>query len=221
MIRLFIADDHTLVRSGLKQLFAQVSDFEVVGEAASGAEVLERLRQFPCDLLLLDLNMPGISGTELIEQVKVHKSDLPILVLSMHNEPQVAVRMLKAGASGYITKGCEPAVLFAAIRSVAAHGNYIDPVIASKMVFNTATATQLPQHLRLSERELEIFNLLTTGHSVSAIGAQLFISHKTVSTHKARLMEKLKVDNMVGLMRYAMQHKLLGDGRDIEQTLYI
>ena len=209
MIRLLIADDHAIVRGGLKQLFALAADMQVAGEAASGAEVLERLRQQDCDLLLLDLNMPGISGTDLITRVKAQHSDLPILVLSMHNEPQVAVRMLKAGASGYITKDCEPEVLLAAIRTVAAHGNYIDPVIAAKMVFDSPATQQRPLHLSLSERELEIFHLLTTGNSLTAIGTQLFISSKTVSTHKARLMEKLKVDNMAGLMRYAMQHEML------------
>jgi DNA-binding NarL/FixJ family response regulator len=210
LIRLVIADDHALVRSGLKQIFALVPDFEVVGEAANGAAVIERLRQHPCDVLLLDLNMPGISGADLIAKIKVHQGDLPILVLSMHNEPQVAASMLKAGASGYITKDCEPEVLLAAIRTVAAHGNYIDPVIAAKMVFDTPAAPHNPLQASLSERELEIFVLLTAGHSLTAIGAQLFISSKTVSTHKARLMEKLKVDNMAGLMRYAMQHELLG-----------
>jgi DNA-binding NarL/FixJ family response regulator len=209
MIRLLIADDHTLVRSGLKQIFALVNDFEVAGEAASGAEVLERLQQHPCDLLLLDLNMPGVSGADLIALIKAQQRELPVLVLSMHNEPQVATSMLKAGASGYITKDCEPEVLLAAIRTVAAHGNYIDPVIAAKMVFDSPAAQQRPLHVSLSERELEIFHLLTTGNSLTAIGAQLFISSKTVSTHKARLMEKLKVDNMAGLMRYAMQQEVL------------
>jgi DNA-binding NarL/FixJ family response regulator len=210
MIRLLIADDHALVRGGLKQIFALVKDFEVVGEAASGDEVLERLRQLPCELLLMDLNMPGISGADLIAQVKAHQGDLPVLVLSMHNEPQVAARMLKAGAGGYITKDCEPEVLLAAIRTVAAHGNYIDPVIAAKMAFDSPAAQPRPLHVSLSERELKIFQLLTSGVSITAIGEQLFISSKTVSTHKARLMEKLKVDNMAGLMRYAMQHELLG-----------
>jgi DNA-binding NarL/FixJ family response regulator len=210
MIRLLLADDHALVRGGLKQIFAQVSDFEVVGEAANGAEVLARLRQVRCDLLLLDVNMPGISGADLIAQVQAHQRDLPILMLSMHDEPQMAARMLKAGANGYITKDCEPEVLLAAIRAVAAHGNYIDPVIAAKMVFDIPAAPQDILHLKLSERELAIFDLLTAGHSVSAIGVQLFISGKTVSSHKARLMEKLKVDNMPSLMRYAMQHDLLG-----------
>jgi DNA-binding NarL/FixJ family response regulator len=122
----------------------------------------------------------------------------------------VAARMLKAGAGGYITKDCEPEVLLAAIRTVAAHGNYIDPVIAAKMAFDSPAAQPRPLHVSLSERELKIFQLLTSGVSITAIGEQLFISSKTVSTHKARLMEKLKVDNMAGLMRYAMQHELLG-----------
>jgi DNA-binding NarL/FixJ family response regulator len=213
VIRLFIADDHALVRSGLKQIFAATSNFEVIGEAASGAEVLQRLGQVPCDLLLLDLNMPGISGADLIAQVKAYRSDLPILVLSMHNEPQTVTRMLKAGAKGYLTKDCEPDVLLAAIRTVAAHGNYIDPVIAAKMMFGTPTAPQSSPHLTLSERELEIFHLLIAGQNLIAIGAKLFISSKTVSTHKARLMDKLKVDSMAGLMRYALQQEMLYQAR--------
>lgn len=209
MIRLLIADDHALVRGGLRQIFALVHDFEVVAEAASGAEVLERLCQHPCDLLLLDLNMPGISGPELLARVKTHSPALPVLVLSMHNEPLMATGMLKAGANGFITKDCEPEALIAAIRTVAAHGNYLDPDIATQMAFAAIPTKPDARHLTLSERELEIFKLLTSGHSITAIGKQLFISSKTVSTHKARLMEKLAVDSMAGLMRYAMQHQLL------------
>lgn len=209
MIRLLIADDHALVRGGLRQIFALVSDFEVVCEAASGAEVLQCLRQSPCDLLLLDLNMPGLSGADLLARVKAHNPALPVLVLSMHNEPLVATRVLKAGANGFITKDCEPEALIAAIRTVAAHGNYIDSDIATQMAFDTTSAKAGALHLTLSERELEIFKLLTTGHSLTDIGEKLFISRKTVSTHKARLMEKLDVDSMAGLMRYAMQQGLL------------
>ncbi len=209
MIRLLIADDHGLVRSGLRQIFAMVKDFEVVGEAANGSEVLDQLRQHPCDLLLLDLDMPGLSGTELIEHIRAQQSDLPVLMLSMHNDPAVVSRMLKAGVNGFITKDCEPAVLFTAIRVVAAHGNYIDPGIAVKMVFDEPASASSPLHSTLSERELQIFHLLTQGHSLVAIGEQLFISSKTVSTHKTRLMEKLQVDNMAELMRYAMEHNLL------------
>jgi DNA-binding NarL/FixJ family response regulator len=207
MIRLLIADDHALVRGGLKQIFALTSDIEVAGEAASGTEVLERLRQHTCDLLLLDLNMPGISGADLITRVKAHHGDLPILVLSMHNEPQVAARMLKAGASGYITKDCEPEVLLTAIRTVATHSNYIDPTIASQMIFSRHERRSADS--RLSEREMTVLRLLARGLTVKEIGDQLAISGKTVSTHKARMMEKLNLASMADLVRYAMQHNLL------------
>jgi DNA-binding NarL/FixJ family response regulator len=209
MIRLLIADDHAIVRSGLKQIFALVPDFTVAGEATNGAEVLELVRQEVFDLLLLDLNMEGISGADLINRVKAHRLDLPILVLSMHNEPQLAARMLKAGASGYITKDCEPEVLLSAIRKVAGHGKYIAPAIAEQMAFDANSSEQRPVHHLLSDRELEVLRLLIAGKSVKEIAAQLVISNKTVSTHKARLMEKMQVNSVADLMRYAMQHKLL------------
>lgn len=209
MIRLLLADDHAIVRSGCKQIFLLASDIQVIGEAVDGSEVMEGVRSLPCDLLLLDLNMPGISGADLIVRVKSHKPDLPILVLSMHNEPQVAARVLKAGANGYITKDCEPEVLLQAIRKVAAHGKYIAPELAEKMVFEvTSLASQAPHH-QLSDRELEIFRLLTTGMAVNEIATQLAISNKTVSTHKARLFEKLNLASMADLMRYAMDNHLL------------
>ncbi len=210
MIRLVIADDHAIVRGGLKQIFAMVPDFEVVGEAVNGSEVLDCLRLAPFDLLLLDLNMSGISGADLIKRVKAHRSDLPVLVLSMHNEPQVAARMLRAGAAGYITKDCEPDILLAAIRKVAANGRYIAPDLAEKMVFDvTSTGQRLP-HSLLSNREYEVFDLLISGKSVNEIATQLAISNKTVSTHKVRLMEKMNLSNMADLLRYAMEHKVHG-----------
>lgn len=208
MLRLLIADDHAIVRGGMMQLFALTPDIQVVAEATNGAEVLERLRQGPVDLLLLDLNMPGISGADLIARTRAHHKDLPVLVFSMHNEPLVATRMLKAGANGYITKDSEPDVLLAAVRKVAAHGNYIDPGIASQMAF--AGSDRRSPHNRLSERELTVLRLLSQGLGVKEIGDQLAISGKTVSTHKARLMEKLNVANMADLMRYVMAHDLLG-----------
>jgi len=209
MIRLVIADDHAIVRGGLKQLFALAQDLEVVGEAVNGSEVLERVRQEPFDLLLLDLNMPGIGGADLITRVKAHRADLPILVLTMHNEPQVATRMLKAGATGYLSKDCEPDILLAAIRKVAANGKYIAPDLAEKMVFDWTSTQQRPLHSLLSDREAEVFRLLTTGKGVNEIALQLAISNKTVSTHKVRLMEKMNLSNMADLMRYAMQHAIL------------
>ena len=209
MIRLVIADDHAIMRSGLKQIFTMMPDVSVVGEASNGAEVLEHLHQVPFDLLLLDLNMPGINGADLIARVKAHRPDLPILVLSMHNEPQIAARVLKAGATGYITKDCEPDILLTAIRKVAAHGHYIAPDIAEEMAFDLTTTAQRPLHRLLSEREAEVFRLLTAGKSVNEIAKELAISNKTVSTHKVRVLEKMKLTNMADLMRYAMEHELL------------
>lgn len=209
MIRLVIADDHAIVRGGLKQIFALVPDFEVVGEAVNGSEVLDCLRLEPFDLLLLDLNMPGISGADLIARVKANRANLPILVLSMHNEPQVAARMLKAGAAGYITKDCEPEILLAAIRKVAANGNYIAPDMAEKMVFDVTSTAQHHLHSLLSDRESEVFRLLTAGKSVNEIATKLSISNKTVSTHKVRLMEKMNLSSMADMMRYAMRHDIL------------
>jgi DNA-binding NarL/FixJ family response regulator len=205
MIRLLIADDHAIVRGGLKQLFSLAQDIQVVAEATHGAEVLERLRHDSIDLLLLDLNMPGVNGVDLIARVKAHRPDLAILVFSMHNEPEIASRMLKAGVGGYITKDCDPEVLLAAIRKVAARGNYIDPIIASQMVFFDM---ERRSSNRLTERELTVLRLLAQGLSVKEIGDQLAISGKTVSTHKSRLMEKLAVSSMADLMRYALTQDL-------------
>jgi DNA-binding NarL/FixJ family response regulator len=206
MIRLLMADDHSLVRSGLKQIFALMPDIEVAGEASNGQEALALLAQAPFDLLLLDLNMPGLSGGDLITRVKAEHPAVPILVLSMHNRPQVAALALKAGADGYLTKDCEPAVLLTAIRKVAARQHFIDPEIASQMAFGSHTSER---QQALSERELLVLRLLAQGKLVKQIATQLSISDKTVSTHKVRLMEKLSITNMAQLMRYAMEHGLL------------
>jgi len=210
MIRLLLADDHAIVRSGLTQIMALIPDMQVTGVASNGLEVMEQLRQQSFDLLLMDLNMPGIGGIELIARIKAHQPDVPILVLSMHDSPQVAAQVLKAGADGFITKDCEPADLLGAIRQVAAHGHYIDPQIAAQMAFDASAPGQSAPHQRLSERELSVLRLLTQGLAVKQIGAQLAISGKTVSTHKVRLMYKLGTPSMADLMRYAIEHKLLG-----------
>lgn len=209
MIRLVIADDHAIVRGGLRQIFATVPDFEVVGEAVNGAEVLDCVRRLEADLLLMDLNMPGISGPDLITRIRAHRPQLPILVLSMHNEAQVAARVLKAGANGYITKDSEPDLLLGAMRKVAAGGKYIVPELAERMVFDVSLPDQQAPHSQLSDRELEVLRLLIAGLSINSIAEQLFISNKTVSTHKTRLMEKLNLTSMADLMRYAMQHDLM------------
>jgi len=209
MIRLLLADDHAIVRSGLRQLLSLASDLRVIGEAVDGAGVLEALRREPPDLLLLDINMPGLSGADLIVRIRGHWPVLPVLVLSMHNEPQVAARVLKAGANGYVTKDAELDLLLGAIRRVAGGGRYIVPELAEKLVFDQTLAGGPPPHTQLSGRELEVLRLLVAGKGVNEIAAQLFISNKTVSTHKTRLLEKLNLGGTAELVRYAMQHGLL------------
>lgn len=209
MIKVVIADDHAIVRGGLKQIFALSGDIEFSAEASNGGELLELLRLNAYDLLLLDINMPGISGFDLISRVKAYQPTLPILILSMHNEVQIAVRVLKSGAAGYITKGSDPSELLSAIRKIANRGKYIDPEIAEKLVFAHAFSDSKPAHDGLTDRELQILKLLISGMSVNEIGRQLNISAKTVSTHKTRMMEKLNITNMADLMRYAMLNELL------------
>jgi DNA-binding NarL/FixJ family response regulator len=186
-----------------------VAEFEVVGEACNGSEVMERIRLECIDLLLMDLNMPGTSGVALIERVKARRPALPVLVLSMNDEAQTALRAIKAGANGYITKECEPAILFAAIRKVAAGGKYIAPELAERMVFGPAVSATGAPHCSFTSREQEVFQLLTAGKGVNAIAGHLNISNKTVSTHKVRLLEKLGIATLAELMLYAVQHNLL------------
>lgn len=208
MIRILIADDHAIVRSGLTQLFSMASDIEVVSLATDGGQVIEFLHRGSCDLILLDLTMPGISGIDLIASIRGHKPKLPILVLSMHNEPLIARRALKAGAAGYMTKDSEPEMVIAAIRKVAGGGRYIDPRLAEQIVFDSETGNPEQLHDQLSNRELNIFNLLVRGKSVNEIADELAISNKTVSTHKARLMQKMRFHSNAELMRYGLDHGL-------------
>lgn len=209
MIRLLIADDHAILRSGLRQLFSIAGDITVTGEAEDGGQVLELVRHKEFDLVLLDLAMPGTSGTDLIARLTNRHPRLPILVLSMHNEAQIAERALKAGAAGYMTKDSDAATLLSAIRKVAGGGRYLAPRIAEQLAFRSMdTDTRLP-HERLSDRELAIMHRLVGGDTVNAIAETLAISAKTVSTHKTRLLQKMGLRNRTELVRYAIEHKLV------------
>jgi DNA-binding NarL/FixJ family response regulator len=203
-----IADDHAIVREGLKQLFALVADIRVAATAVNGAEVLEMLRRNELDMLMMDMSMPGISGVELITRVKAQRPDLPVLVLSMHNEPQIARRALAAGAAGYLTKDSDPEVVLAAIRKVAGGGRFVDPGLAEAMVLDSVDGGRGAPHEQLSEREQQILRLLVRGRSVNEIADELVISNKTVSTHKSRLMQKLGLQNNAELVRYGVEHGL-------------
>lgn len=209
MIRVLIADDHVVVRGGLKLMFGLMGDIEVAGEATNGTEVLAMLQQDKYDLLLLDLTMPGLSGVNLISRIRTMNERLPILVLSMHNELQVAKRVLQAGAAGFVTKGSMQEILMEAVRKVAAGGRFIDPVIAEQLLFEKPVSGESSPLERLSERELHILKLLAMGKGINEIAAELFISNKTVSTHKARLMQKMNFQTNAELVRYAADHGLV------------
>jgi len=211
MIRVIIADDHTIVREGLKQLLGAAADLEVVGEARDGHEALKIVRDTEFDVLLLDLSMPGKGGMELIRQVKDEKPKVRIVVLSMHAEHQYAVRAIKTGASGYLTKDSATTQLVAAIRKVAGGGAFISAEVAEQLALSAMPHAEGPPHASLSNREYQIFQLLVAGKSVSDIAVQLNLSVKTVSTHEARLMEKMGVANQTELVRYAIRHRLVDD----------
>jgi DNA-binding NarL/FixJ family response regulator len=209
MIRIVIADDHTIVREGLKQLLSAAADLRVIGEAQNGHDVLKRVRENDFEVLLLDMSMPGKSGIELIKQVHAEKPKLRILVLSMHEEEQYAVRALKAGAAGYMTKESAGAQLLAAIRKVAGGGAFISPAVAEQFALGAMPQTEGPPHTALSDREFQVFQMLVQGVSVSAIADRLNLSVKTVSTHKANIMQKMNMTNQSELIRYALNHRLL------------
>lgn len=209
MIKVMVAEDHKIVREGIKQLIGMAPDLEVVGEASNGEQLLEGLRRTPCDVVLLDISMPGVNGLEAIPRIRALAAAPAILVLSMHNEAQMAARALKVGAAGYATKDSEPALLITAIRRVAGGGRYIDPDLADRMVFEVGLTDSRPPHTQLSEREFSVFERLVRGEGVNDIALHLAVSNKTVSTHKARLMQKLGVHSVADLVRYAMEHRLV------------
>jgi DNA-binding NarL/FixJ family response regulator len=206
MTSILIADDHSIVRSGLRQILATENDLQVCGEASHGAEVLTSLRRLPVDIVLMDLSMPGLSSLDLIRRVRADAPQVRIVVLSMHNEAQLVSRTLRAGANGYVTKDSDPAILLAALRKVAAGGRYIDPALVDAMVFGSAE--EAPPHEVLSNREYEVLQCLCRGLSLNEISGKLHISAKTVGTHKARLMQKLAIDNNADLIRYGLQYGL-------------
>jgi DNA-binding NarL/FixJ family response regulator len=209
MIRIVIADDHTIVRQGLRQLLSATDDLSVVGEVQNGQEALQRNRTGDFDVLLLDMSMPGRSGVELIKQLRVENPAIRILVLSMHEEEQYAVRAIRAGAAGYLTKDSASAQLVAAIRKVASGGAYISPAVGEQLALNAMPQTEGPPHDSLSDREFQVFQMLVAGASVSAIAQRLSLSVKTVSTHKAHIMQKMNMSNQSELVRYALTHRLL------------
>ena len=204
MIRVLLADDHAIVRDGLKRILGAAGDLQVAGEAADGDQALALVKDNDYDVALLDMSMPGLAGIDLIKRVRIEKPKLGILVLSMHGEHQYAARALKAGASGYLTKDSAAEQLVGAIRKVAAGGVHVSEAAAAGLV----SAERAP-HQALSDREFEVLRLLAGGQSPTEIAARLHLSVKTVSTHKAHLQEKLGLGGTADLVRYALEHKLV------------
>jgi DNA-binding NarL/FixJ family response regulator len=209
VIQVLLADDHAIVRAGLKELLEDTGDIRVAAEATNGQEVMAQIRARDFDVAVLDMTMPGRSGIELIKQVKDEKPKLRVLVLTMHSEAQYAVRALKAGASGYLTKDAAAEQLVAAIRRIAAGGAYVTPETAERLALAAAPRSEAAPHTLLSDREFQVLQMIAGGRTVGEIARRLALSVKTVSTHKSRILQKLGLSNQAELIRYALEHKLL------------
>lgn len=209
MTRVLVVDDHPVVREGLKRIIAEGSDLTVAGEASDGEEALTAIRNNPCDVVLLDISLPKKNGLEVLKQLRQEMPRIPVLVLSMHSEDEYAVRMLRAGASGYLTKESTPTNLVSAIRKVIRGGRYVSTTLAEKLAFDLHSDTDRPAHELLSDREYQILTMLSSGKTVSEIAAELTLSVKTISTYRVRVLEKLHLKNNAELTRYALKQGLV------------
>jgi two-component system invasion response regulator UvrY len=209
MIRVLIADDHAVVRQGLKQILGGTPEMLVAGEAINGQEVLDRVRAEAWDVVVLDISMPGRSGLDILKQLKSERPRLPVLVLSIHSEDQYAVRALKAGASGYLTKDSAPDELIKAIRKAVSGGRYVSSLLAERLAFEIGTDSKRLPHETLSDREFQVLSRIAAGKSVTEIAAELSLSAKTISTYRARLLQKMNLGTNAELMHYAMQNHLI------------
>lgn len=207
MTRILLADDHTLFRAGVKQMLLAIAGLDVCGEAASQSETLALIASVSADILVCDLSMPGVTGMSLIEAARQLRPGMPILVLSMHDEPTTVRRALQAGATAYLTKEASPDMLREAMIKAAKGERFITPELAHRLAFATI-APETTRHDTLSAREREVYRLIAQGVALAQIGEQLHLSPKTITTHKTHLMEKLGVDNNAELIRYALEHRL-------------
>ena len=208
MIRVLIVDDHAIVRRGLRQIVAETGDIVVNGEAETGSQAIKTARQEDFDVMLLDISLPDKNGIEVLKQIKKEKPKLAVLMLSMHGEREFAVRALKAGASGYLTKQSAPAQLVTAIRHVAAGKKYVSPALAEELANAMGVDTEKPLHETLSDREFQTLRLIASGKTLSDMSAELCLSPKTISVYRSRLLEKLKLKNNSDLVRYAIINRL-------------
>lgn len=209
MIRVLIADDHTVVRKGLKQIFSVTDDIDVLDEAGSGAEAISLIGKNSYDVVLLDISMPGRNGLDILKQIKMLNPKLPILIFSMHAEDEYAIRCYKAGAAGYLRKDSSADEVIAAIRKVARGGRYMNATLSERLPFGWASSLEELPHGRLSDREFQIVFLLGAGKTTTDIAEELCLSAQTISTYKARILEKMQMPSIAHVIRYLIENKLL------------
>ncbi len=209
VIKVLIADDHAIVREGLKQILADTKDITVAGHAENGNEAIKLSREDLCDVLLLDISMPDRSGIEVLKQVKKESPQIAVLMLSMHREDQYAIRSLKAGASGYLNKQSAPAELVNAIRQVASGRKYISAALAQELANQINDNHEIPLHETLSDREYQTLTMIASGKTVSDIAAELVLSVKTISMYRSRLLQKMKLRHNAELTHYAIKNHLV------------
>lgn len=209
MIKILIADDHSIVREGLKQIVAESPEMAVRGEAVNGQQVLKLVHKTDYDLILLDIAMPGRGGIDTLKQLKIEKPEIPVLILSMYPEDQYAVRAIKAGASGYLTKESAPEELIGAIKKVAQGGKYVSTDLAEKLVENLGKDTEKPDHTILSDREYQVMIMIAAGKTVKEIADELSLSVKTISTNRARALKKMGMKNNAEFAYYAIKQGLV------------
>ena len=208
MIRVLVADDHTVVRRGLKEVLEESKDIRVEGEASNAREVLEQVRKQAWDVVVLDINMPGRSGLELLEDLRRERPQIPVLILTIYSEDQFALRALRSGAAGYLTKEAVPERLVEAVRKVVQGGRYITPSLAERLASMVQTGFEGAPHDLLSEREFRVFRLISGGKTVTQIAEAMNLSVKTISTYRARALEKLGLRNNAELTQYAIRNGL-------------
>src|ERR1043165_53716 len=209
MIKVVVVDDHAVVREGLKRIVSESGGRTVTGEAADGHEAMRVIKSEPCDVVLLDITMPNKSGLDVLKELHTESPRLPVLVLSMHPEDQYAVRVLRAGAAGYVTKESAPAKLVQAIRKVVRGGKYVSPSLAEKLVYELDSDSSKAPHEVLSDREYQVLCMIASGKTVTDIAGELALSVKTISTYRVRILEKLNMKNNAELTRYAIKEGLV------------
>lgn len=209
MTRILIADDHAILRKGLRRILTEMDKEYDIDEASNGYEVIEKIRERDYDLILLDISMPGLSGLDALKQIKAENPKLPVLILTMHPEEQYALRALKAGASGYLTKESVPDELMSAIRKILRGGKYISNSLAERLAFAIDEKTEKQPHELLSDREYQVFCLIASGKGLTEIAEEMSLSVKTVSTYRSRILEKMKMKSNAELIHYAIKNRLV------------